>query len=79
MRAITSAASDICGTHFGDTNEVTSMLRKPASVSRSTSSTFTSAAIICFSFCSPSRGPTSTIETLLGRGISNLASSRRRR
>jgi hypothetical protein len=67
MRAMTSAPSAICGTHFGDTKLVTSMLRKPASVSRSTSSTLTSTGIVCFSFCSPSRGPTSTRVTLLGR------------
>ena len=69
MRAITSAPSLICGTHFGDTNEVTSIAPKPAAVSRSTSSTLTSAGIICFSFCSPSRGPTSTILTRAGRGM----------
>ena len=61
MRSITCAPSAICGTHFGDTKLVTSMLGKPAAVRRSTSSTFTAAGIICFSFCSPSRGPTSTM------------------
>jgi hypothetical protein len=61
MRPMTSAPSAICGTHFGETKLVTSMLGKPAAVRRSTSSTFTAAGIICFSFCSPSRGPTSTM------------------
>ena len=42
MRAITSAASAICGTHFGDTNDVASIAGKPASASASISATLTS-------------------------------------
>ena len=34
MRAITSAASAICGTHFGDTKAVASTAGRPASLSR---------------------------------------------
>ena len=37
-----SAASAICGTHFGETNAVASIAGKPASVSRSISATLTS-------------------------------------
>ena len=64
---MTSVPSAICGTHLGETNDVTSMFFRPASVRRSTSSIFTSAGISCFSFCSPSRGPTSTMLTWVGR------------
>ena len=66
MRAITSAASAICGTHFGDTNDVASIAGTPASASVSISATFTSVGTIAFSFCSPSRGPTSTMRTAFG-------------
>ena len=38
MPAITSAPSAICGTHFGDTNEAASTLRKPAADRRLISS-----------------------------------------
>ena len=63
MRAITSALSAICGTHFGDTNAVASTAGRPASDRRSISSTLIAVGIVCFSFCRPSRGPTSTIFT----------------
>src|SRR6186713_2614110 len=66
MPAMTSAASAICGTHFGDTKLVTSISRRPACCSRCTSSILTAAGTICFSFCRPSRGPTSTSLTLRG-------------
>src|SRR5690606_5915036 len=66
---MTSAASDICGTHFGETNEVVSTFWKPASESRLMSSTLTSVEMNCFSFCRPSRGDTSTIFTFAGVGI----------
>jgi hypothetical protein len=69
MRAITSALSAICGTHFGDTNAVASTTGRPAAESRSISSTLTAVAIETFSFCSPSRGPTSTSLTRLGSDI----------
>jgi hypothetical protein len=63
--AMTSALVAICGTHFGDTKDAASTLAKPARDRRSTSSIFTAADTASFSFCSPSRGPTSTILTLL--------------
>src|SRR5580704_13559274 len=66
MPAITAAPSAICGTHFGDTNDADSTFCKPAFESR-----FTRSILICvgtksFSFCKPSRGPTSTIFTFDG-------------
>jgi uncharacterized membrane protein (UPF0136 family) len=72
MPAITSAPSAICGTHFGETNDAASMLTKPASVSRLISATLTSVGTIAFSFCSPSRGPTSTILTYWGIVMGSL-------
>ena len=66
MRLITSAASAICGTHLGETNAVASIAGKPASARASISATFASVGTIAFSFCKPSRGPTSTSRTALG-------------
>ena len=60
MAAITSAASAICGTHFGDTKLVASIAGRPASVNRSMSPTLTAVGTSPGSFCNPSRGPTST-------------------
>ena len=57
----------ICGTHLGETKEAASIFGKPAAVSRLINSTLTSTGIISFSFCSPSRGPTSTILTCAGK------------
>src|SRR5438132_388396 len=65
MRSSTSVWSAICGTHFGDTNAVASTARSPASASRSMSSSLTAVGTSPGSFCSPSRGPTSTIFTKL--------------
>jgi hypothetical protein len=48
MAAITSALVAICGTHFGDTKDAASMLRKPALVRRLTSSILTSAGTFSF-------------------------------
>jgi hypothetical protein len=67
MPASTWALSAICGTHFGETKAPTSMVCKPASPRRSISSILTAVEMVCFSFCKPSRGPTSTMRTLLGR------------
>ncbi len=67
MRAITSAASAICGTHLGETKDVASIDGTPASASASISATFTSVGTTPFSFCSPSRGPTSTRRTRFGK------------
>src|SRR6476661_8056538 len=66
MPAMTSAASAICGTHLGDTKLVTSSSVRPASCRRCTRPIFTSAGTWPFSFCRPSRGPTSTSLTLDG-------------
>src|SRR5919202_3912486 len=63
----TSSASAIRGTALGCTNDVTSIHGKPASDSRSTKRTLTSVGMGAGSFCSPSRGPTSTIRTRRGR------------
>jgi hypothetical protein len=58
---ITSALSAICGTHSGLTKLVTSMSFRPAACKRCTSSILTAAGTGCFSFCKPSRGPTSVM------------------
>jgi hypothetical protein len=61
MRANTCSASASCGTHFGETNDDTSISSYPAADSASTNATFTSVGTCAFSFWSPSRGPTSTM------------------
>jgi hypothetical protein len=58
--------SAICGTHFGDTKLPASMPVSPASASASISATLASAGTVEGSFCSPSRGPTSTTRTCAG-------------
>src|SRR5688572_4340001 len=63
MRSSTSVWSAICGIHFGETNAVASTAGSPASARRSISSTLTAVGTAPRSFCSPSRGPTSTIRT----------------
>ena len=68
----TSAWSAICGTHFGETNAVASTAGSPASASRSISSTLTAVGTLFGSFCRPSRGPISTMRTLLGSGIARF-------
>jgi hypothetical protein len=66
MPAKTCAASAICGTHFGDTNADTSITWWPALERRSTNAILSAVAIGVFSFCRPSRGPTSTTVTRPG-------------
>ena len=66
MPSMTWALSAICGTHFGETKLVDSMALKPVAESRLISSILTSVGTIIDSFCSPSRGPTSTIFTRFG-------------
>jgi hypothetical protein len=61
--AITSAWSAICGTHLGLTKAVASIVRWPQAARRRISSSLTAVGTLCFSFCSPSRGPTSTMRT----------------
>src|SRR5688572_14936662 len=70
MPANTSAASASCDTHFGLTKLVASIVRRPVADSRSISSIFAAVGTIAFSFCSPSRGPTSTMRTLAGSATS---------
>src|SRR5215204_543627 len=65
MRSSTSVWSAIWGIHFGETNAVASTAGRPASARRSISSTLTAVGTSARSFCSPSRGPTSTILTAL--------------
>jgi hypothetical protein len=64
--AKTSLASASCGTHFGLTKLVASIVRSPVADSRSISAILSGVAMTFFSFCSPSRGPTSTMRTLRG-------------
>ncbi len=66
MPVMTSSASAICGTHFGLTKLVTSISRRPASCNIPTSAILAAAGTWFFSFCRPSRGPTSTILTNSG-------------
>ena len=62
---MTASASAIVGTSRGCANETASIRRAPASTSRVISSTLASVERIVPSFCSPSRGLTSTIVTSL--------------
>jgi hypothetical protein len=55
------------GTHFGDTNEPASMYSNPVCPNLSTSSILVPTGIVCFSFCNPSLGPTSTMRTWSAR------------
>src|SRR5215470_7263425 len=72
MPAMTAALSDICGTHFGETKAPASTARRPASASRSMSAILTATGADLASFCSPSRGPTSTMRTSAGRRMVSL-------
>src|SRR5690606_12976309 len=72
MPASTSAASASCGTHLGLTKLVASMVRRPVADSLSTNATLSAVLIIAFSFCNPSRGPTSTIRTWDAMATSGL-------
>jgi len=56
-----------CGTHLGETKEPASMVVNPVLASLSTSSILVARGTVCFSFCSPSRGPTSTMRTWSAR------------
>src|SRR6185312_1522100 len=78
MRAITSATSARGGTHLGDTKDVASTAAKPASDNMSMSRTLPSVATTAFSFCRPSRGPTSTRRTRAGSADAAIALARRR-
>src|SRR5882724_5935548 len=54
----------ICGIAFGDTKAPTSTVCKPAPTSASMNAMRSAALTGVFSFCRPSRGPTSTMRTL---------------
>ena len=56
-----------CGTHFGETNEPASMVDSPVFARRSISSSLVARGMAIFSFCRPSRGPTSTSLTRLSK------------
>jgi len=56
-----ASAPAICGTRRSLTNDTASIRRAPQASSRRTKSSLSAASRIAFSFCSPSRGPTSTI------------------
>ena len=56
-----------CGTHFGDTNEPASIVESPVLARRWMSSILVASGMVVFSFCRPSRGPTSTILTRLSK------------
>src|SRR5687768_6111518 len=73
MPAQTSAASAICGTHFGLTKADTSIMAWPAADSLLTKAILSGVGTNADSFCSPSRGPTSTIRTRDGRELSFTA------
>ena len=73
---MTSALSAICGTHLGETKLVTSISLSPASCRRCTRPILTSAGTGSFSFCRPSRGPTSTSLTLSGSFMGSVSSLR---
>lgn len=55
-----------CGTHLGETKLVASTTSNPEATSISINLTFTAVGTMCFSFWSPSLGPTSTIFTNSG-------------
>lgn len=59
-------ASANCGICFGETRDVNSMVRRPAARSREIRSIFVDVGTCCLMFCSPSRGPTSTMRTAGG-------------
>src|SRR5881394_3276313 len=73
MPANTSAVSAICGTHFGLTKAPTSITGRRAADRRLTNSILSAVETRACSFCSPSRGPTSTMVTrtleLYQRGV----------
>ena len=60
---MTSLASDMAGTHFGETKDAASMARQPASASFRIKRILSLVLTMVDSFCRPSRGPTSTILT----------------
>ena len=72
--ATTAAASAICGNTFGETNEPTSISRKPARAKASIQRFFASVGIVRLRLCNPSRGPTSLTNTSISCGVPDIAS-----
>ena len=64
----TWAASASCGITSGRTKEVTSIRPTPVVESMSISRTFSAVSIVSGSFWNPSRGPTSRMRTVFGKG-----------
>ena len=65
-----------CGTHLGATNDPASIVFRPVRANLRISSIFVSAGMLCFSFCNPSLGPTSTIRTWSARARVELVKVR---
>src|SRR5258708_78194 len=65
MAAMTSSAPAMAGTSLGWTKLAASMRGRPVADRRSPNSAPTAGARMVFSFCSPSRGPTSVIVILV--------------
>src|SRR5207248_7422569 len=59
----TSSEPTICGIAFGDTKAPTSIVSRPAPTSASINAIRSATLTGVFSFCRPSRGPTSTMRT----------------
>lgn len=68
----------IWGVHLGDTNEPASIVFSPVCARRSTNSILVATGMLCFSFCNPSLGPTSTMRTKSGRLDAAVAKQRGR-
>ena len=66
-RSATASASAICGTSRGCTKLVASIRLAPAATSPAISFSFAGVDSTASSFCSPSRGATSTMSTVVGR------------
>uniref|UniRef100_A0A1I8I5J7 Protein-cysteine N-palmitoyltransferase HHAT-like protein n=1 Tax=Macrostomum lignano TaxID=282301 RepID=A0A1I8I5J7_9PLAT len=64
MPPSTASLLAICGTHLPDTKLPASIFVRPLADSRSTRRILAASGTGCFSFCSPSRGPTSYTVTL---------------
>lgn len=65
-----------CGTHFAGTKDPASMVVTPVFANFSMSCSFVSSGIDFFSFCRPSRGPTSTMRTWSEVSRASVAKSR---
>jgi hypothetical protein len=68
-----------CGTHFGDTKLPASISLKPVCASLSINSIFVFNGMTVFSFCNPSRGPTSINRTRFVLAVDRPRNCRARR